>query len=632
MESLGYRHSNSPTPSGTGERSSLSGIPRARVAKGLVSARIREYQKHLWRQGDARPAYPPSFPRARFEKVQTQRNWPYYNADLYNQQHPRTMSLAIDAFPYTENVLQGRQQDHNKPHSAPRASRAPRVTNLLRLWESKAERYESIRAPRSEYAVSLEDSELFAEQLVVGQADSRPAASISKEALAKSYDTRLCQQMKSVRTTPKTPSTDTSGRQTSFSEKRSTPLGAYVGQWRGNTAVSRVSGGTEFTWDHKLATDFDQETCDSILMPLDSHGVLTTRDASHAVARDIPWEEARNGNDKHLSGSEATDEDSEARKNWLLRGLRTESSSSDDAHPNSRRGRSMTRRETHIESRTDRPNHVTWPLAERREGSAKAHSYSSGAVETEDIPRIIDVRQLSRSADTNMASARSLSPPFHGQSPDHCTRLAHETFYRRATEFLSNSACTVSASPLAQEWQLWKPEAKRAERGRTVGSMGKVQDLPSHTTSTSSSEYYSCEQLKLGSAQSQDGSPTAQIAATPGHGGHDPATLDPSVLLDTVTQTGTVEQIAVETTSGWSDSESIARRRRRPIYPRFPRPVRLERRLRRPVVRKIEVIVSLDGATDLVMDARWRQIGMSGRVQGARGVKPDAGRVMARRG
>ncbi|KAI4277881.1 MAG: hypothetical protein LQ337_001427 [Flavoplaca oasis] len=79
---------------------------------------------------------------------------------------------------------------------------------------------------------------------------------------------------------------------------------------------------------------------------------------------------------------------------------------------------------------------------------------------------------------------------------------------------------------------------------------------------------------------------------------------------DAATQTDSLNEHDLEETSSlWSESESVAEHQgHRLSHQRRSKPVRLERRLgRRPGIRKVQVIVSLDGATDLMMDARLKR-------------------------
>lgn len=86
-------------------------------------------------------------------------------------------------------------------------------------------------------------------------------------------------------------------------------------------------------------------------------------------------------------------------------------------------------------------------------------------------------------------------------------------------------------------------------------------------------------------------------------------------VLGAATQMDVVDHVATESTSGRSDSGSVAQTRATHI--------RLEQRLMRPAVCKIQVNVNLDGATNSAMAARLRRNGMHGRAQRGRGMEAD---------
>lgn len=134
MDIRNSRPSNSPTPSGRA-------LPNeAVVDTGLVSTRIDAFRKGIAKSGDSHPSYPPSFPHARFERVQTQGDWPSYNADLYNQPHARTMSLAPTS-PLERGNQPHRERREGNKHDELQVNESgsckPGVTGLKHLWESK---------------------------------------------------------------------------------------------------------------------------------------------------------------------------------------------------------------------------------------------------------------------------------------------------------------------------------------------------------------------------------------------------------------------------------------------------------------------------------------------------------------
>ncbi|KAI4283036.1 MAG: hypothetical protein L6R38_002479 [Xanthoria sp. 2 TBL-2021] len=126
--------SKSPTPSGRALTN------EAVVDTGLVSTRIDAFRKGIAKSGDSHPSYPFLFPRTRFERVQTHGDWPSYNADLYNQPHARTMSLAPTSTLERGNQPQREQREGDKHAELQvKESRSckPGVTGLKHLWESK---------------------------------------------------------------------------------------------------------------------------------------------------------------------------------------------------------------------------------------------------------------------------------------------------------------------------------------------------------------------------------------------------------------------------------------------------------------------------------------------------------------
>ncbi|KAL8798767.1 MAG: hypothetical protein Q9182_006404 [Xanthomendoza sp. 2 TL-2023] len=119
------------------------------TATGFVSARRDALQKKPAASRNSPSPYPPAFPRARLERVQTYGDWPVHNAALYNQPHPRTMTLA--PHPGLEKVTSSQHQHQEyitqedlQVKSPP--SRNLGVTGLKHLWESKGRSYNPFAA------------------------------------------------------------------------------------------------------------------------------------------------------------------------------------------------------------------------------------------------------------------------------------------------------------------------------------------------------------------------------------------------------------------------------------------------------------------------------------------------------
>ncbi|KAI4139417.1 MAG: hypothetical protein L6R39_006296 [Caloplaca ligustica] len=616
MESSRSHRANSPTAFGIGERSPPSENPEGRIAKGLVSARIEAYRNNHQGPGDVGPAYPPSFPRARFERVQTQGGWPTHNAALYNQQHPRTLSLAIDTSPYTRHVLRGKQQSYDVPSqrlAAPAAVRSRRATNLVHLWESKAIKKDALSPLQPRWPVSHRIYRPVAEQQPADVVDLHRTVSPNPPnppgMHATAADTSSLQHVEATYSCASTPFPQAIVQQNGIF-KNPAGLLKYISHHNGGATTPPASDATDLDKGARSAADSEPEPEDSNPASDVQSDQRLTPDESCIVAGGTPPSGLRRDIQEPSSGSQATDNNSRSRQSWLQEGLRAESPRPDKSDKSPHRGRSMTQRQRHAGSLTNMPEGPIETLAERGRSSGDTR-----ASEPHDTLRMQDTNQASTAADSTVASARSLSPPSNRQSSEAHARLAHGAFYRRVTECLSNSAYTFSLSPPAQEWRWWKSGRERSDAGNAIKSAERMRDPSMHTTSSSSSQYYSFEQSKPGSTAHDAGSPTVQIAGTFEQKSQGSTALEASGMLDAATQTETVHHVPAGTRSGWSDSGSIARDRRRRTYHWVLRPVHLKRRLRRRAVREIEVMVSLDGATNFVVNARFTSNGRNGRVR-----------------
>ncbi|KAI4247708.1 MAG: hypothetical protein L6R40_001294 [Gallowayella cf. fulva] len=145
------------------------------VAKGFVSTKVDALRKSSAASGDSHAPHPPSYPRARFERVQTYGDWPAYNAKLYNQPHPRTMSLAPNSVPGKFDPSQHEQQEklgQRQHQNKPPPSRTLGVRGLQHLWESKGQSYNAIDALQYRSATSSADGAVVDDLGPLTSADS----------------------------------------------------------------------------------------------------------------------------------------------------------------------------------------------------------------------------------------------------------------------------------------------------------------------------------------------------------------------------------------------------------------------------------------------------------------------------
>ncbi|KAL8722914.1 MAG: hypothetical protein Q9225_000684 [Loekoesia sp. 1 TL-2023] len=615
MKGRGSRHSNSPTAFGSGELSLNSELPRERVTKGLVSARIEAYRKHAQQQGNVAPVYPQSYPQARFERVQTQGGWPSYNADLYLQEHPRTMSLASNLSWYNTNILQNGRHEHVARAESPASSSAfnsPRITNLLHLWESKGQTHRALYSPQLSYNASLRPSPALVERPLKGHQNSNrtdPTPEATEAPIPASFP---LQHINSLVSRSSGSQADTTGRQSKISEN-CTSFDVFPAQAR-NSATTSYRDVVKDSDDSGSTVDPDYQSGISTLASTRSKEDLT----SHAIARSVPLKVAIHGTGWQRNASHSPHDDLELKKHQPVKGMIRDSPSSDDRQKTSHRGRSKTRRGRHPESSVEQSGQRTKPLVRRMETSDGIYPRSLDASEARDTKGTSGVRCISTSPTSRCRSPdprgwllyasnipKSAALPTHPQS---------ELSRRSTSESSSSIPTTPSDLPVFQRqplrgWQHAKKCNLPPQQNKAQGTVNQSM----HTVSTSSSVYYSMDQAKPASGDSQEGSLTTRNAKASDRNRQDSATLESSGVLDAATQTDTLDRDAERTGWGWSGNESIAWHGERMTYDQVSRPVGLERRLRRPAVRKVQVIISLDGAADYVMDARLRRNAIQGR-------------------
>ncbi|KAL8762701.1 MAG: hypothetical protein Q9184_001355 [Pyrenodesmia sp. 2 TL-2023] len=504
------------------------------------------------------------------------------------------MTLANDASVYPNNrtdTIQDSHKNHDaqsERQTAPQAVRPRNISNLLHLWESKGGPEDVLSVPQASMAASVRNNP--------SEAKERPLRKVNAPRMA--FTTAEAHVTRSPNHSPQPINTMLSRSSTLLNVE----LAMKPQQYATIASLPDRNPGT-----------ISMKSVENAELGNGAKGSARL-DEPPTAARFL---EAQYDPDREIASFPPTDEGSRDRGTRLEGGIRAGYSSSDDVNTLSRRGRSMSRQGRFAGSSAARHGDNIQPLTERRSGLRDRQAYHTNTSMPRDTPQTRGNHQLSTSTSSTAALARSPSPLMLGH---HHTCLVPGSFYRRATGVVSNSAGTCLSSPSARKWRWWKTPQDDVHVDPASKQEGAEQEHPhdplNHTNSTSSSQYYSYEQSKLGNAELHDVSPIARIAGTREQGYHKPTPRGALVFLDAATQTETVEQIRTTSTSEWTDSQSIARRTRRRVCSRILRPVRLERRLRHPAAGRIQVIVTLDGATDRLADARYSTKGRCGSAEG----------------
>ncbi|KAL8973155.1 MAG: hypothetical protein Q9183_000118 [Haloplaca sp. 2 TL-2023] len=129
----------SPEDDSSAQRPASMNTDRDLIASGIVSSRVASYQREAKRSAEPSSPYPPSFPHARFERVWTFGHMPRYNAALYDQPHPRTMTLAPAPDLHQEAMREEPDgtPSHGQLDMGPLAVRSPGMARLMHLWEAQ---------------------------------------------------------------------------------------------------------------------------------------------------------------------------------------------------------------------------------------------------------------------------------------------------------------------------------------------------------------------------------------------------------------------------------------------------------------------------------------------------------------
>ncbi len=481
--------SNSPTPSSVSGRN----LPDdAVVDKGFVSTRIDTYGKSIAKSGEPHPSYPPSFPRARFERVQTHGDWPSYNADLYNQPHPRTLSLAPTSTFDVGDRSQHEQQEynmHDKHQVKGDPSSSLRVAGLKYLWESKGQSQNAANASQQTSAASSLTTPSIGDWSSPHVENNRTRADESALELA------------------------------AINSLQSQPVNVENGELSGSS--QNLQGYS------KVRHHQDGQSLEA--GPPKASGSPQPKSRRKRDAK-IPTEKTQSLQARHLpsrgsSGITPSSNRTSKTQKTPIEPLTLFSTDADSCHPSNRF--------------TSSSHSTPQPPTPRRSVSMKQRHHHERR-----IPKEFDHTTHARiSSDHSMDSTSTSSSEYH--SMDH----AEPMFQTRRENTLTSTA----------------------DKGSTIAETARTLE------------------------HNDDRNPSAPRLS---------CTRDVAVQTDSFH-----ERDLGESSSVWSGSQSVVERQEQQLsHHHGSKPVRLERRLgRRPGIRTVQVIVSLDGADDLVVDARLKR-------------------------
>ncbi|KAL9587116.1 MAG: hypothetical protein Q9212_000483 [Teloschistes hypoglaucus] len=591
MESLEGRRSSLKATHGQRRQGSLGKTGRDLIANGLVSSRIQVYGKKSSQQEDHHNTYAPFLPFTRFERVQTYEEWPSQNASLYNQPHSRTMTLSPNLTTYKIRIAQQQEQgaspSHDDVEKRLRTARSPGLARLMHLWESKGSsipmtghtvpqqpqleergglrllpRGEAeIRTPvpsrlplkdhtRAFRSVNPQPELITPDHVSLLQDDTRSSGSIPSSVLKRRPASHAHHPQRA----------DTSDQDSDT--RSSTPGSFYTSEDYTNSTVLHIepSNVSQEQSGHR----WEMQNIDSdisLRTPIDRFDKRLEVEMS--LQRNLPA-------NRHGIRSK------KPRKRPEERGG---AGGTIDVRP----GRSL--------SGSILDNGHLW----NKQACKANHEQQNAAAD-----------QCWRS--DNRFSALATRPSssrqykhlkYYCQSPlANSTRavlLPHEDF--PGDPSLPAVASSVLSEPTTPQDRLrssGRGKSQSAEKIRQPRQASLVRSPSTKEHLTSSAEYYS-----LGStgSRSRQASPNGNLKTL------EQGMTEPS-MVDAATQTESMDHSWEETTSQRSENASGARHDRQGVFHRVSRPIRLERKLRRPTMRKVQVIVSLDGATDRALNAR----------------------------
>lgn len=620
MESHESQHSNPPPSNGTKEQTSPAERERNLVVKGLVSSRIAAYRTDAERPRDARLSYPPSFPRAHFERVQTFGHLPSYDPALYNQPHPRTMSLAPNAAFYDKQVTQ--HERHKAPlygecEVKPTGSRSPGVARLMHLWESKGQTNQPFQLLSGQRNTSsVNDGIGPGYPAPTNELPSRRAYT-SRRTVAPLSDMLLVQHVNSHGLGPCMPETEPTGWHVdAASPRKPTPFHLIEETAAACSAIDIANGASHTEANQPMGdTDRDHDSGRSTPRSFHSTVAFIAPDAGHEGTEEELPGQVRQGSQGPSRGPDVS---SKAEHNQYQE--RPEMCPPlNDSSKIPRPARSRTR-----QGKAKEQERNTRSSARQRLQRPSLDAISPSGIEPLETG---ESQPTSNTTAGNIGSVkRSSSSSSHSKSLHHpvprfpIRSTSRQTIFPVELSDTSHYLVTRSQSetpsafstPPASRIPRWRNLPPRQSQ-RTTDELQRAQARARHSSSaagtpSSSSKYYSME-----SVRDTDAERHGSLGSS--NRGSDRESIIQSDILDAAIQIDAAEPGVEETVSEWSGSGSIAGRPGRGVPYRVSRPVRLERRLRRSTpraVRKVQVIVSLDGATDLAMDAELGAKGESG--------------------
>ncbi|KAL9006459.1 MAG: hypothetical protein Q9188_000767 [Gyalolechia gomerana] len=503
------------------------------------------------------------------------------------------MSLACESSQYDTNISQGRQYEYTargESQAGSITSNGPRVTNLLPLWESQGQTHRAPPSRRPSHTASAWKELASADQTPQGGYHSYRAKP-STEAFEVPHLTHLpllhfnLLSLRSAR------------QQTVRSEDLSRTPDKAPSEVPTETATYSM-----LTCKRTKATDSNDNVSmtNSNHQPTSSTPVTeegwSSSDSSQATERRMPVQSTRLVSGWQQSGMRSPDEGLESNGQQPLECTIRGSSRSNGCLKTLNRGHTRILSGRHAE-RSDQERGLLMP---RGLGSGGECPHGAGTFEVPDMQRPHDMYGSLSSAEAKVALRGNPPPSSCSRSPE-VPLVSRNEFPCRASSALTSSTPSSLLDLSVHRLKGWRGiESRSPFAAKRARHAQQAVDVSVHTTSpttTSSSEYFSIDDSKPGSEDSREDGPIAESTKAPEQAIHDSVALNMSSVMDAATQTNTVERDAGKSTSGWSDNDSVGWHRRVHPRQRISRCVRLERRLKRPTVHKVQVIVSLDGAT-----------------------------------